>query len=218
MRIVVVEDHALCREHFCLICGDYLRHEIVGEAADGAEAMTVIRQARPELVLCDIDLPLRNGLQVQAQLASELPQMRWVFISSHCSDRIALRIEQARVSGFIDKMLSRVEDFRQALEAVASGRSWFSPLYQEALRRRHADQASFDKRLTRRELEILELIARALSDAEIAARTGLAVDTAEKHRHNIMHKLGLSCTPKLMQRAQELGFGQLAGEAEPCTP
>ncbi|MBP9901126.1 MAG: response regulator transcription factor [Verrucomicrobia bacterium] len=215
MRTVIVEDQPMCRDLIRIFCGTYLRHEIVGEANDEPEALEVIRRTRSEVVFLDLHLGAGNGFAVAEKLALELPQVRCILMTGDCSERTLLCVERAPVAGFIDKNIAGVHVFKAALEAVAAGRKYYSPSYDEARRRCRANPHSFDKLLTDREQEVLKLIGCMMTDPEIADHLGLAVTTVETHRRNLLSKLDLPNTRKLIKYAIEHG---LTGFVNPIIP
>lgn len=151
-------------------------------------------------------MPDGHGTDIVQALAVELPFIRCLLMSASCNNVTVHRIEQARSWGFIDKNFHGVAAFRHALAEVAAGRRYFSPMYEEARSSRRKDQQSFDKLLTRREQEVLSLIGASMSDEEIAAMLGLTVSTVATHRRNLLGKLQVGSTPKLIKYALEEGF------------
>ena len=206
MRIVIVEDHRLFREVLRKVCVQELRHPVVGEAGDGPAAVELIQRTKPDLVLLDLHLPGLDGFGVLAALAPARPGLRVVILSSHCDDYTVYRAERAHVHGFVDKNTNTVATLSAAVTAVGEGNTWFSPEFIRRRAARQADPHSFDKVLTDRECGVLALLGEPLSQPEIATRLGVAPETVEKHRFNIMKKLGLRGTAALVRYAQARGF------------
>lgn len=206
VRIVIVEDHLMFREVLRKVCTAELGHEVVGEADNGERAIELITQATPDLVLLDLHLPGLDGFAVAEEIRRRAPLVKILVLSSHCDEYAVFRAEQLRVQGFVDKNTNSVETLKQAIGAVAQGRLWYSELFQRAKAARRKDPLSFDKILTERERSILVLIGVPLSDAEIAQEIGIAEDTVEKHRFNLLRKLELQTTTELVRYAREHGF------------
>ncbi len=206
VRIIIVEDHLIFRDILRKVCAVELRHDVVAEAADGATAVELIRRLRPDLALLDLQLPALGGFEVIAAAAASSPATKFVILSSHCDAFTVHRAEEAGVHGFVDKNTSSVEAVKRALGEVGRGSTWFSPAFlaiRTALRR---DPDAFDKLLTKRECEVLCRAGIPLSDEAIGAELGISRETVEKHRSNIMRKLGVATNLELVRYAQSNGF------------
>lgn len=206
VRIVIVEDHQMFREVLLRVCTRELRHKVVGEASDGAGAVQLVLKTAPDLVLLDLHLPNLDGFGVVAALQRAVPGLRILVLSSHCDDYTVFRAERAHVHGFVDKNTNTVAVLKKAITAVSEGRTYFSEEFLRLKEARHKNPNSFDKLLTDRERDVLALIGEPFHDREIAARLGLAEETVEKHRFNILRKLGLAGTAELVRYAQDHGF------------
>ena len=194
------------REVLRKVCTRELRHKVVGEAADGRGAVQVVLEKMPDLVLLDLHLPKLDGFGVVAALQQAAPKIRILVLSSHCDDYTVFRAERAHVHGFVDKNTNTVENLKKAITAVGDGRRYFSEEFLRFKAARHGNPNSFDKLLTDRERDLLGLIGEPFHDREIAARLNLAEETVEKHRFNILRKLGLRGTAELVRYAQDHGF------------
>jgi DNA-binding NarL/FixJ family response regulator len=209
MRIAIVEDHLMFREIIRKICADDFGYEVVAEAGDGATALRVVLASSPDLVLLDISLPDMDGFSVIDILRKAGSRARILAITSAKGSFTLYRLEHSGVEGFIDKSTGSLKNLREAIEAVGSGRRYFSPAFTKAKAVRLADPGSFDKVLSDREREVLALIGHSLSDKEIGSRLKISPKTAESFRTKIMNKLGLHSTPKLIRFAIENGFTQV---------
>lgn len=206
MKIVIVEDHLMFREVLRKVCTRDLRHEVVGEASDGSRAVELVIRTFPDLVLLDLHLPNLDGFSVVEALKQAVPLVRVLVLSSHCDDYTVFRAEKAHVQGFVDKNTNTVATLKEAINTVAHGKTYFSESFLRIKAARHSDTSSFDKLLTDRERSILSLIGEPLSDAEVGTRLGISLETAQKHRFNILRKLGLRSTHELMRYARTHGF------------
>ncbi|MEX2045160.1 MAG: response regulator transcription factor [Opitutus sp.] len=206
VRIVIVEDHVMFREVLRKICEKDLRHEVVGEAGDGRTAVDLVSRCKPDFVLLDLILPNLYGFGVAGEIRRLSPATRILVLSSHCDEYTVFRTEKAGVQGFVDKNTNSVEALKEAITAVAAGGTSFSEEYQRVRRARQVNPVSFDKLLTNRERAIVALVGESLTDEEIAARLGISVASASKHRLNTLHKLGLSSTIELSRYARDHGF------------
>lgn len=194
------------REVLRKVCAEDLRHEVVGEAADGERAVEVVAETSPDLVLLDLHLPSLDGFGVVEAIRKATPQVKVLILSSHCDGYTVFRSERAHVNGFVDKNTNSVAMLKTAIAAVAQGKVWFSDVFLKAKAARHRNPTSFDKLLTRRERAILTLVGLPLTDAQISAELDISEETVEKHRFNILRKLGFQTTTELIRYAREQGF------------
>lgn len=192
------------------VCVQELGYEVVGETGDGAEAVVLATRTTPDLVLLDLHLPTLDGFSVLDELRVRTPRTRILVLSSHCDDFTVYRAERAYVNGFVDKNTNSVETLKVALAALAAGKVWFSEAFLASKAARRQNPRSFDKLLTDRERAVLALVGQPLADTEIAVRLGISEKTVEKHRFNILHKLGLGSTTELVRYARDNGFTLMA--------
>lgn len=210
VKVVIVEDHLMFREVLRKVCAKELRLQVVGEAADGRTAVEMVTKHLPELVLLDLHLPVLDGFGVVEAVRTIAPETRILVLSSHCDEFTVFRAERARVQGFVDKNTNSVATLKEAIGAVKEGKVWFSEAFRRIKAARHEDQFSFDKLLTDRERVIVGLVGQPLDDREIATRLKISKETVEKHRFNILRKLGLANTTDLVRYAREHGFTLVA--------
>lgn len=209
VKLVVVEDHLLFRQVLRKLCEKEFGFRVVGEAGTGRAAVETIRAQKPDIVLLDLNLPDGDGFDVVEQIQAEQPDLRFLVLSSYCSDYALYRVEKSAVHGFVDKNTQSVEMLREALSAISQGRCYYSPAFMEAKLERRRDPNSYIKILTDRERQILALIGQSLTDQEIAAKLKIAWKTSETHRGMIMRKLGIPNTPKLIRFAIEMGLSPM---------
>jgi DNA-binding NarL/FixJ family response regulator len=213
MKIVIVEDERLFRDILRKTCASDLGHEVVGECGTGAEALELVQRLQPDLVILDINLPDMDGFAVVAAVRRVRVFQRILAISSYFDEVTLGRVERAGVQGFIDKSTNTVVELRLALEAVGAGQSFFPTRFVEARKAHFKDPKAFDKLLTDREQEVLGLIGEPLSDAEIAVRLGVSPETVEKHRFNVMRKLGFTTRAECARFARRCGLTRPAAVA-----
>jgi DNA-binding NarL/FixJ family response regulator len=206
VRIVIVEDHKMFCEVLRKVCVQDLHHHVVGEAADGRRAVELVLEKTPDLVLLDLHLPKLDGFGVVEAVRHAAPEIRILVLSSHCDDYTVFRAEKARVQGFVDKNTNTVAILKDAIAAVSEGRVYFSAEFMRVKAARHGNPASFDKLLTDRERDALALLGQQQTLDEIAAALRISRGTVEKHRSNILHKLGLQTTSELVRYALDHGF------------
>jgi DNA-binding NarL/FixJ family response regulator len=209
MKIAIVEDERLFRDVLRKACTAELGHEVVGEAGTGREALLVVPAALPDLLVLDIHLPDMDGFEVLRTVRRRRALLKTLVISSYFDDYMLCRIERADVQGFIDKSTNTVSELSLAIAAIERGSTYFPVSFMDACRAHSRNPVAFDKVLTDREQTILSLVGEPLSDAEIAAQLQVSPETVEKHRFNIMRKLGLH------SRAESARFARRCGLTRP---
>lgn len=188
-------------------------HKVIGQTESGVEAVALITKHRPDAVILDLSLPDMDGFNVADRVLKVLPDLRILMLSSHCDDYTLFRVEKSGVHGFIDKNSNTVGILREALKSIAQGRIYFSQAFQAARMARRTDPRSFIKVLSDWERAILSLIGHGLTDEEIGERLNLSPRTVQTHRSNILRKLDLRGTPKLIAFAVENGFTQVQSKS-----
>jgi DNA-binding NarL/FixJ family response regulator len=211
---MVVDDHPVVRKGIrsCLERQEHLI--VVGEAADGLEALANARKLAPDVVLLDIDLPLMSGLVVAEVLRKELPNTQVLILSMYQRSEYLPRILRSGARGYVLKEAS-AEELLKAIEAVIAGECYFSPeVARVALN--HLVQGNGDgpdvMALTNREREVLVLLAEGLSNKEISTSLDIGVRTVETHRERIMRKLSIHSVAGLTRFAIAKGLITLRDE------
>jgi len=204
-RIVLVDDHALFRAGVLAELGDAV--EVVGEAASVAEAVPLIRETDPDVVLLDVHLPDGGGEAVIAGVAPERPAVKFLALSVSDAAEDVIGVIRAGARGYVTKTISG-DELAAAVDRVADGDAVFSPrlagFVLDAFRagERVGGDAELDE-LTPREREVLQLIARGYRYKEIAARLHLSVKTVESHVSSVLRKLQLTSRHELTRWAHE---------------
>jgi DNA-binding NarL/FixJ family response regulator len=204
-RVVLVDDHELFRAGVRGELGESV--EIVGEAATVTEAVTLIRETDPDVVLLDVHLPDGGGEAVIAGISQERPGVKFLALSVSDAAEDVIGVIRAGARGYVTKTISGVE-LTDAVQRVAGGDAVFSPrlagFVLDAFKagERVQSDAELDE-LTPREREVLQLIARGYRYKEIAARLHLSIKTVESHVSNVLRKLQLSSRHELARWAAE---------------
>jgi DNA-binding NarL/FixJ family response regulator len=173
---------------------------VVGEAANGKEAISQTNALSPDVVLMDIEMPKLDGLAATQVLAREEPKSKVLILSVHKDAQYLVQIMQAGALGFISKEATPTELVR-AIETVAAGNKFFGSNTAATLK-----ESTARKRLSPREQKVLAGIAEGLSNKEIASRLGLGVRTVETHRERLMRKLNIHSTAGLTRFAISQGL------------
>jgi RNA polymerase sigma factor (sigma-70 family) len=213
LRVVIADDQALLRTGFAMILTANGGIEVVAEAADGAEAINAVRRTRPDVVLMDIRMPEIDGLEATRRILAEaVPAPRVVILTTFDLDRYVYAALTAGASGFLLKDVSP-ERLVAAVHMIASGDALLAPTITRRLIERfarHDDRGAVLHRdlstLTPRELEVLRLLARGLSNAELAAHLHLSETTVKTHVTRILSKLRLRDRAQAIVVAYETGL------------
>ena len=206
IRILLADDHTVVRQGFKMILDAQADMEIVGEAANGRQAVELAEQLRPDVVVMDVSMPELNGIEATRRLATSVPRARVVALSMHKDSVYVREILRAGARGYLLKD-SGAADLVAAIHAVASGESYLSPAVSNAVLddyRRHA--ANPIDLLTSREREVLQLLAEGKTNKEIAGVLNLSVYTVEAHRGRILEKLNLHSIGELVRFAVRNGL------------
>jgi two-component system, NarL family, nitrate/nitrite response regulator NarL len=191
IKVLVVDDHPVVRKGLesCLSQQEHIKW--VGAACDGEEALAKARELLPDVILMDIDLPGKDGLEITELLRKQLPQVKVLVLSIHNHREYILRIIRSGAQGYVSKEASPAELLR-AVQAVFGGEAFFSPEMAKAALDELVSNSGKEPpitQLTTRERQVLALIANGQSNKEIASELAIGVRTAETHRERIMRKL-----------------------------
>lgn len=207
-RILLVDDHALVRAGMRSLLQEIPGVQVVAEASDGAEALRLAAELRPDVVLLDIAMKGMNGLDAAARLREQLPAAKVIVLSMHTSEEYVLLALRAGAAGYLIKD-SATSELELALKAVARGETYLSP----AISRQVVDgyvqrvgAAAAPDPLTPRQREVLKRVAEGRSTKEIAYELKLSVKTVETHRAQIMERLGIRDVAGLVRYAMRAGL------------
>jgi two-component system, NarL family, response regulator LiaR len=194
IRILVVDDHMVVREGLCALLIPYNGMEVVGEAADGAEAVEKARLLQPDVILMDLNLPVKSGLEAIVEIIQENPQARILVLTSYDEESKLSAALKAGALGYIIKNSSAPELFH-AIRGVAMGNLSVSPdatqVLLQNLRQSDTTPPSSVSALTERELDVLRDLAQGQSDQDIAKTLNIEKTTVRSHIKSILNKLEL---------------------------
>jgi DNA-binding NarL/FixJ family response regulator len=183
--------------------------EVVGEAANGRDAIRQAEELHPDVVLMDLTMPDLNGFDATAEITRLLPDTRVLIVSMHAHEEYVTRALRAGASGYVVKEAGG-EELARAVRAVAEGDTYVSPELGGAETHVNGEGQSLERydRLTPRHREVLQLVAEGYTTREIAERLGISVKTVEAHRSEIMRRLGIHELAGLVRFAVRLGIVQ----------
>lgn len=210
-KIFLVDDHTLFRNGLRGLIESQGIGTVVGEAADGAEFIDLLPESGAQVVLLDIDMPRMNGLEAARKALEIAPDLKIITLSMHGDEHYYFGMVSAGVKGFLLKS-SEIEEVATAVDAVGQGGTYFShELLQNlvGILKTAPQTAGFSDALSERELEILLLICKGLSNQEIAEDLFISKRTVDKHRANIMAKTGSRNTANLVVYAIKNGLVEI---------
>lgn len=200
IRILVVDDHPVLRAGVAAMLENQTDLAVVGEAADGAEALSQFRALQPDVVIMDLQMPRMNGIEATMAIRAEAPSAKILVLTTYAGDVQAVRALRAGATGYLLKNSLRTQ-IVDAVRSVHAGRRHIAPDVSEQIALHVADE-----QLTERELSVLELIALGHANKEAAAELGLAEETVKAHLKNIFLKLDVNDRTRAVTVAMERGI------------
>jgi len=204
-RIVIVDDHPIVRQGLRAVIRTLPEMEIVGEARDGKEALAVVEATRPHLVLMDLVMPGMDGVEAIAAIKQRWPAVRVIALTTFAEAELVLGAVQAGADGYLLKDVD-VQELARALRTVHAGQPYLHPEATRHLLRATTRPDPVPERLTRREQEVLVLVARGLTNRAIAQALGIAEKTASVHVSNVLAKLSLASRTQAALYAAHVGL------------
>ncbi len=211
VRVLIADDHDIVRAGIRMLLDAQPDMAVVGEASDGREAIEMAGSMKPDVVLMDISMPGMTGIEATRAIKTTNPLIEIVGLTMHAEDRYFFQLLQAGASGYVVKGAAPRE-LLDAVRAASKGEAYIHPSLQRKLigdyvsRTEGSDQGSMFADLTERELEVLRLIVDGLTSREIAESLVISPNTVERHRQNIMSKLGLHNRAELVRYAISKGL------------
>ncbi len=204
LRVLLVDDHILVRAGIHALLKSLPQVEVVGEAADGREALDLAASLQPDIVLMDIAMKGMNGLEATARLKQEFPNMRVVILSMYATEEHVMQALHAGACGYMVKESATLE-LERALQTVARGETYLGPQLSRQVIDNYMERVGVGGKpqdaLTARQREILQLIAEGHNTKEIAFRLGVSAKTVESHRAQLMERLEIRDIPGLVRYA-----------------
>lgn len=206
-RIILADDHPIVAEGLRSLLA--ARYDVVGVVGDGQALLDAARSLQPDVIVADISMPLINGIEVTARLATDEPQIKVVILTMHREEGYVRRAMEAGAAGYVLKVAAP-DELLAAVDAALAGKTFVTPELASGLvggvarnpQRSHDPKAA----LTPRQREILQLVAQGKTAKEVGAILGLSARTVESHKYELMKALGLERSAELVQFALKHGL------------
>jgi DNA-binding NarL/FixJ family response regulator len=210
IRVLIADDQRVVREGLSMVLALMKGVEVVGTATDGAEAVELVRAVRPDVVLMDLRMPRCDGVEATRRLRTEAPEVKVVVLTTYSDDRSVLDALRAGARGYLTKDAGG-EQIHEALRQVLDDHAVIDPAVQrhlvDAIASQPASPPEFPDGLTRREAEVLSLMAGGLSNAEIAADLTVSEATVKSHVNHVFAKIGARDRAQAVAYAFRHGLG-----------
>lgn len=206
IRVVIVDDHQVVLDGFMARLEMEPEIDVVGTASNGLEALDVVKQHKPDVVLMDISMPILNGIEATRMIKAEWPEAKILMLTMHDNREYIMKVMQEGAVGYMLKEIS-AEKMVQAIKTVNQGSTYFcESVTQTLFTQEIVPAAQRPNPLSRREEAVLKLVAQGHSSKKISTLLEISYRTVETHRHNIKHKLDLNSTAELAKYALEQGL------------
>jgi DNA-binding NarL/FixJ family response regulator len=204
-RLLIIEDQTAIREILVEVLGADSQYSLVGQSGDGNEGLRMCLELKPDVVVLDARLPGLGGVDLLRQITRELPATRVLVFSGNENPHLIREMLEAGARGFVEKTANFAE-FKKGLAAIALGGTYFGPAVAKALQSAPPAQFGGEREvLTKREREILQLVAESHSTKAIASKLGISAKTVDNHRTNLMRKLNIHDVASLTRHVIEAG-------------
>jgi len=212
---MIVDDHNLVRAGFISLLKNLSGIQVVAEAGEGYEALRLIKEKKPDIVLLDISMPGLNGLEVADRVNKEFPEVRIIFLSMYLNEEYVMQAIRSGAAGYLLKD-SKTEELELAVRSVARGETYLSPPVSKQVIEDYINRLDKTRpvkhesggyeRLTPRQIEVVQLITEGCTTKEIAYRLNVSIKTVDAHRTQIMQRLDIHDIAGLVRYAIRMGI------------
>lgn len=210
IRVAIADDHALVREGLRRMLSGSDVINVIGEASNGAEAIDMVQELEPDVLLLDITMPVKDGIEATTEITSLPVKTRILILSMHSDEQYALRTLRAGASGFISKG-ARLEELLKAITDVRDGNRYLPEHIAKSFAEKHI-QPDSDKPLaellSKREFQVMNYLASGMTNREIAKLLDISVKTVDTHRGHVLKKLKLRNNSDITRFAIQHGYIQ----------
>jgi len=210
-KVLIADDHSILRDGIRLLVGRIKNMKVVGEASNGLDAINKYNYLSPDLVILDISMPEKNGMDVAKEILHSSPEANIIILSMYDDKDYINRCLELGVKGYVVKSESGSE-LEDAINSVMGGNTYFSSQVQRVIFSMHSRSISRNKqieqivKLTKREIEIIKLISDGLTSQEMADKLFISPRTVETHRSNLLKKVGVKNALELVKKAEQLNL------------
>ncbi len=213
IKIILADDHKIVREGLKNLLSSEWDIEIIGEAENGREALSLVNEKKPDIIIMDIGMPELNGIEAAKRITAESPKTKIIALSMHSDKLFVTGMLRAGASGYLLKDCA-VDELVDAIRTVMDKKVYLSAdisgiLVNELMNKLPENEDLNNSELSDREKEVLQLMAEGISTKDIAAKLFISVKTVESHRKNIMTKLDMFSVPELTKYAIRTGLTSL---------
>ncbi len=205
IRIVIVDDHAMLRKGLAVFLMSYADLKLVGEAANGKDALALCAQHQPDIVLMDLMMPIMDGITATRHIRDKFPNIQVIALTSFGEERLIKHVIAAGALSYLFKKVS-AEDLARAIRAAQKGIATYAPEVTEILLQSLQKPKSRFETLTPREHEVLALMVKGMANNEIADLLVISLSTAKSHVSNILDKLGVASRTEVIAMVMEDSF------------
>ena len=209
IRVAIVDDHAMLRQGLAVFLMSYPDLKLVGEAANGEEALVLCAEKQPDVVLMDLMMPVMDGIATTRLIHRDYPEIQVIALTSFGEEALIKSILEAGAISYLFKKVS-ADDLAKAIRAAKAGLSMFAPEVTEILIRSVQHPDTTLQNLTARESEVLTLMVKGMRNNEISAQLMISLSTTKSHVSNILAKLGMVSRSEAIALALEHNFNSLA--------
>lgn len=207
ISIIIVEDQTIFRNGLKLLLNEILQVELIGECSNGLDFLDMLDRKMPDIVLMDIKMPMMDGYEATKRAAERFPNIKVIVLSMYGEEEYLVKMLEAGIKGFLLKNVEE-DELKKAIMMVAEGKNYFSNELLPALTNSFKKKKTYDEekeklldKLTRREVEVLQLICKGYTNKEIAEECFISPRTAGGHRTNLLAKTGCKNTADLVSFA-----------------
>ncbi len=209
INVLVADDHKLVREGICKLLNIFSGVEVVGQAEDGLEAVSLVRDYFPDLVLLDLNMPRMNGIDAIHKIKEISPQIKVIILTIHDDEEYVYKVTSAGAEGFIQKDITS-EELEEAIHEVMNGGTVFPRTISPDVPDDDGDVPDYRELLSDREYEVLTLLARGMSNREIAEELFISEKTVKNHVSNVLRKLDVNDRTQAVITALKQGLVSLS--------